>query len=449
MWDVHLLLTPSKTIDILRRMGKIYKYLAYSLIFLLSVAGRCLFADEPPPLDQGGEMLVLRNGQILEGRITKLKDRYLVDLPDGEIQIRNAEVDFVCRSLEEGFQQKRAAIQSGDWREHLELARWCLKHRMNDHADAELSAAERVSPNNPMIAALRRQAEPIPEVVKSEKTAPLDDSVTNEELDEMIRGLPPKTMEVFTQKVQPVLINNCTASGCHGSQSTNNLRLFRVSAGETAHKRLTQRNLYSVMQFVNRENPTQSPLITVPINPHGSATRAIFNEKHAGQYLNVAEWLLALDSSDQSVPTDGLVDHVSTSKNPSVDLPGDSSKPPHLLSREAQQAKPLTVSKNRRPPKLDSENSEDITQTSYQEPPEEFLQSPKAGSAPTAPPIKGGKPTDLKSLPTSKPKVQRGAPIPKSEPKDPFDPELFNRRYHKEEAPKEGVATSGDTANKG
>jgi hypothetical protein len=393
-------------------------------------------------------MLVLRNGQILEGRITKLKDRYLVDLPDGEIQIRNAEVDFVCRSLEEGFQQKRAAIQSGDWREHLELARWCLKHRMNDHAEAELSAAESVSPHNPMVAALRRQAEPIPEVVKPEKTAPLDDSVTNEELDEMVRSLPPRTMEVFTQKVQPVLINNCTAAGCHGSQSTNNLRLFRVSAGETAHKRLTQRNLYSVMQFVNRENPSQSPLITVPINPHGSATRAIFTEKRVGQYLNVAEWLMALDSSDRSAPTDVLVDHVPPLKNPPADLSGDSSKPPRLLSREAQQAKPLTVSKNRRPPTLDSESSEDITQTSYQEPPEEFLQSPKAGSASAAPAMKGGKPSDLKSLPPSRPNVQRGVPIPKSEPKDPFDPELFNRRYHKEESPKEGDTVPSNTPDK-
>ena len=71
----------------------------------------------------------------------------------------------------------------------------------------------------------------------------------------MVRSLPPGVVETFTQSVQPVLMNHCATGGCHAPQSETGLRLFRVPTGKQASRRITQRNLYSVLPFVDRDNP--------------------------------------------------------------------------------------------------------------------------------------------------------------------------------------------------
>jgi hypothetical protein len=421
-------------------MKKLQKISLYLSILAFSSVWGWASAAEPLPSENGGELLVLRNGQILEGRITKLKDQYLVDLPDGEIKIRSTEVDFVCRTLEEGYERKHAIIQAGNWRDHLDLARWCQKHKLDSRAAAEIAAAEAISPNNPMIASLKRQMEPETEsAAKPEKNIAHEEGISNEELDRMVHGLPPKTVELFTQTVQPVLMNSCATAGCHGPQSTSNLRLFRVSAGESANRRLTQRNLYAVMQFVNRENPAESPLLMLPAAPHGTAKNAIFNEKRLGQYVRIAEWVDGLSTQDLSSPLEMLADRVP--KTISGEPPAEVPAPPHLLSREAQKAKPLAAARKKRVQPISEvgEESGEVTQTAYQEPPADFLQANPVRQNPANMHGKVAPTLDTPSRQSTMQKVKRGAPLSKTGSKDPFDPEVFNRRYHKADAPIEGA----------
>ena len=105
----------------------------------------------PPanPPDQG--ILVLRNGQTIEGRITQADGLYVVDLGDGQIRVKPPDVDLVCACLEDGYQRKRAAIQVGNVQDHIELAQWCLRHGLLGPAATELADATVAEPNNPMI----------------------------------------------------------------------------------------------------------------------------------------------------------------------------------------------------------------------------------------------------------------------------------------------------------
>ena len=80
----------------------------------------------PPPADQ--QILLLRNGQTIEGRISQQDGVYVIDLSDGQIRVKPADVDLVCRHLEDGYRRKRAALPTGDAHDHLELAQWCLRH---------------------------------------------------------------------------------------------------------------------------------------------------------------------------------------------------------------------------------------------------------------------------------------------------------------------------------
>ena len=95
----------------------------------IMAVGLIASAEEPPPLDRPDQgVVILRNGQVIEGRISQEDGLYLVDLSDGQIRLKAADVDVVCKSLQEGYQRKRATIHLGNVHDHLELAQWCLKH---------------------------------------------------------------------------------------------------------------------------------------------------------------------------------------------------------------------------------------------------------------------------------------------------------------------------------
>ncbi len=335
--------------------------------------------------DQG--LLVLRNGEVIQGRITRDDDVYVVDVPDGQIRIKEKDVEVVCRDLEDGYRRKRAAIQVGNVHHHLELAQWCLHHNLLGPAAVELADATAADPRNPMIAVLQRRLsmalEPAtPATHKSAAAGP-----SNDELDRMVRGLPQKAVETFTQSVQPVLLNDCTGSGCHGSQWEGGMKLSRVAAGRPATRRITQRNLYSVLKYVDRDNPSASRLLSAATRPHGSVEHAIFGEHQASQYRRLAEWV-------------GLVAEQPMPESPATVTPTSGTEPadawdpaPRTLPQDARKGQPLTGAGKRPPARRD------------------------ADSQPAQPP------------PKSAPPAAQSA--------DPFDPDVFNRRYGAEKKPAE------------
>ncbi len=53
-------------------------------------------------------MLLLRNGELIEGEITLAGDRYDVTVPSGQMHIRRSEVQFVGRSMLECYEQRKS-----------------------------------------------------------------------------------------------------------------------------------------------------------------------------------------------------------------------------------------------------------------------------------------------------------------------------------------------------
>jgi hypothetical protein len=354
----------------------------------LSAAGA---AETSPPVQPDQGIVILRNGQIIEGRISQAEGLYIVDLPDGQIRLKPTEVEVVCKSLLEGYQRKRAMIQVGNVHHHLELAQWCLRHDLWGPAAVELADATTADPTNPMIDALQHRLKMALEPQRpADATGHATVGPSNDDLDRMIRGLPPGAVEMFTQSVQPVLLNQCTASGCHGPQSETSLRLFRASGNKLASRRITQRNLYSVLQYVNMDNPQASRLLSVASEPHGTARYAIFNEHQASQYKRLIDWA-------------NLLAHPSTPDAPAtVDSPDVVEPPASFLSGSVPQTLPQDARKARQLP---------ATAQS---------QAVRRGAAPLAK------------------AVDEAAPASFNQPVDPHDPELFNRRYAPEKKPPSG-----------
>jgi len=255
-----------------------------------------VLAAEPSHLRPVPSVLLLQNGQALAGNISRAGDTYFVGLPNGEIRVKAGDVELWCRDLEEGYQRKRAAIRPGDVRDHLELARWCIHHGLEEHARSELDDASAADPRHPMIGLLRRRlqaaARPAEHPVGVAKPAdPPDLPVSVEELDRLVRGMPHGSVEAFAQSIQPLLVNNCAAAGCHGPNAESEFRLLRPPPGGAPSRRLTQRNLYATLQWIDREEPEASSLLTTVLRPHGTATTPIFTHRQVAQYQQLARWV--------------------------------------------------------------------------------------------------------------------------------------------------------------
>jgi hypothetical protein len=378
-----------------------------------------------PQTAAGQQLLLLRNGQALEGQISRSGDLYRVALPEGEIRVKAADVELLCRDLDEAYQRKRAAISTGSLQDHLNLAQWCERHKLYDHAAAELADAAAIAPGNPVVGFFQRrlQVTTEPEPERNNVQTANDSALANDDLERMIRSLPPKAVESFTQAVQPLLMNNCTAASCHGPQSATDLRLQRVPLGQSAGRRTTQRNISEVLRYVDRDNPLASRILTVPIAPHGAAKTPVFTDHQLAQYKRLVDWVVQLGPANtpeapttfpalEPVPAD-------TAQNASI-----AATTPRLLPKDSRKARPL-------PAAAHAAAVEGLTRAASGKPVSSpDLQAVQAAfTAPVAPKNEEGG----SSLGTEvkKPNVKRGAAQTEPVGSDAFDPEIFNRRYLK------------------
>jgi hypothetical protein len=401
------------------------------VISVLLVGLVSILKAQGPDGATGQQLLLLHNGQALEGRISRSDDIYSVLLPNGEIRVKAADVDLQCKDFEEAYQRKRAAITVGNLRDHLVLAQWCQQHKLYEHAAAELTDAAAIAPDNPMVGYLRRRlqivTEPLPERPKAEIAT--DDSLPNDELDRMIRGLPQRAIENFTQSVQPLLMNNCTASGCHGPQSQSGFRLQRTALDQPGGRRMTQRNIYAVLRYVDRENPLASRILTVPAAPHGAAKTPVFTEHQIVQYKRLVDWVLQLGPVAMPEPPATIPNNEPIMAETFSDATSPAT-PPKILPKDARKARLLPTA------------AHSAATTNLRSAPG-LPGSAKSGK-PTMPPKQEvtqaafidpvSNPADAESsldFESKTPKIKRDAAGPEFTPKDPFDPEIFNRRYIK------------------
>lgn len=334
-------------------------------------------------------LVVLQNGQVLQGKITKSGDHYYVALDGGEIRLTRDEVELVCKDLQDGYRRKRARIAPGRIREHIKLADWCLQHELFGEAALEIRQAILLDANHPQIPLLERRlrlavSKPAKKVAfTASKEEP---GLSAEDLDRLVRSMPGETMVTFTQTIQPLLVNHCTASGCHGPQSETDWKLFRMPAGRPPSLRLTQRNLYATLQMIDKKSPQQSPLLVSAGQRHGKAKVAPFGKTHSWKYQQLADWVqrVASHSPELPQPKQSPEDGQTTQADPS---PYPAAKP----RIRALGVRPL-------PPK--APNS-------------------VAGKA-------SGEADSLGDELAQPKKIQGPQPFL---PKDPFDPEIFNRRY--------------------
>jgi len=269
--------------------GKIYLLLG---IFLVVAAAADGIEPLDPSLAVDSGMLLLRNGQVIQGHIVRDGNDYTVTSPGQEMHVRTADVECLCHDLREGYRQKKAGIQPNDFEQHLQLFHWCEHHGLLDFAGDELKAAEAIDRELPIIPVLRRRLQ----VEMQHKTEPrrqpenTPPPPSDEQLDRMTRGMPPGTVEAFVQVVQPILLNHCPGAIGYTLPGKKRLQLMRPPQGESPSRRVTQRNLYAVLESIDWDSPGESALLKASSGT-GAGAVGSFPGKHSAQYQKLSQWV--------------------------------------------------------------------------------------------------------------------------------------------------------------
>jgi hypothetical protein len=359
---------------------------------------------EAAPVDS---VLVMRSGEVFQGRITKNGDRFVVHVPVGEVSLRASDVDFIAASLMEAYARKRERVQPDSAEEHAELAQWCQRQGLLEAAWREIGEARTLDPSLPMTALIQRRLEIAAQQNQAERSPGRmgDAPATSEDLDRLVRGMPPGTVEQFTQTIQPLLMNHCAASGCHSNFAPGKFSLLKVPAGRPPSRHLTQRNLIAVMQLIDGNQPAASPILTVPVRPHGGSKAAVFTDQQVAQYREMVNWVYRVTrpsaTADHAVATSYEQE---SPLDPARLLPGaasSSSQPAELSTAES--IRPSYSTKMR------------VTRSRSHDP---------VGHPAVAVPGKKNS-----EEPAGSPQEPRAVPGAEKPAADPFDPEVFNRQF--------------------
>jgi hypothetical protein len=203
--------------------------------------------------------------------------------------------------------------------------------------------------------------------------------------------LPSGVVELFTRKVQPVLVNNCTSSGCHQLGGKQSFQLDRALLRGEANRRSTMHNLEAALALVDHAHPDQSPLLTVPRKTHGGTVGPIFGPRQEQAFKHLVDWVAlvvppaeapASGANAVAIPVDA---NVATGKASALPPDADSAGTPtqdtaHLPSRRNPAVRAASTT------------DEEVPMT---------LRTPH--------------------------RLQYGAQPKSWQPRDAFDPEIFNR----------------------
>jgi hypothetical protein len=340
----------------------------YAPILLLCLAAS---AQAQLSLQPASGVVLLRNGHVLSGLVTRAGDYYIVTINEGsEIRELSSEVEAVCGSLDEVFEFKQRRLVGGGVMPHLDLADWCLRHNLHARCAQQLVAAMKIEPANERLKQLERrlelaQAQPPPP--PADRPPPASGVVTTGQLEKTIEALPPGSVEKFAAVVQPILLNRCGANHCHGPAAKSEFRLLRPPEGQFASRRFTQRNLHAALSQLTLSDPESSPLVTLPQGRHGAALTAVFDKQSQNQLAELIAW---------------------------AKMTAPQQKPPPV---------PATIG-----------------------PTSATLSQPAAG-----PPATAGSAAHVNAMRPALPGAEAGAAGAMTfTPRDRFDPEIFNRRFH-------------------
>ena len=405
---------------------------------------------------------------------------YLVSNDGSEIRLRPDRVAHVADSLQAHYAWKRSQNVKSNLGDHLDLAEWCIQHGLWGEASRELLEVRTRDPRSFRLPHVERRlerawrlanAKPAP----STKRGKARHAMANEIADaaeaaqqlRLIETLPEGSLEHFTRRIQPILVNNCTTAGCHQPGGDESFQLNRDILHGLGDRRSTFANLASVLAAINRDNPAASPLLAAGTQPHGGKTTGLLVGRRGNLNESLAAWVKGLNGPGEEVartapqqpvrqamfatPIGGGFQQASPAarqprfprQQPAPATPGGAIVPAAVqqagYAQQAAYDEPVGPQPGQ-PSGAHQQGSADASDSPAMDDPryrpdyyERLRQTPTNRQPAKALPGKPDRPPQASAPATARVPVKYGAQAERSAVRDEFDPEIFNQQYRREQ----------------
>ena len=241
-------------------------------------------------------LLVLRNGNVIQGKVQRFAEHYRVELTSGEMQIRVEQVAMFCQSWDEAYERRRERRTGSTADSHIELARWCLQHDLLEYASRELLDVRTIDPQHRQLTMLERrlrQALRLQSREPARHSGPAIELPSKAEKDSA-HSISSESRASFVRHIQPMLVQSCATSGCHQPNSGYRYQLNRLAVEGVGHPGSTLGNLASTLERIDSNHPDQSKLLLCARTPHGSVEGRISKTLQPHQLKALQSWTLKL-----------------------------------------------------------------------------------------------------------------------------------------------------------
>ncbi|MDG2131258.1 MAG: hypothetical protein P8K08_24885 [Fuerstiella sp.] len=279
-----------------------------SLIAIVLLHDKTLSSDELPLRRNTGDdqaLLVLNSGRVVSGQLTPRTGGYDVQLPAGRMFIGSEQVRFQAQSMDDAYRRMRNSLNEHTPNTHMQLAKWCLANAMPAKARKEVLDALHLDPNRNdakrMLEALVREQRTSITTAGGQQVSPGGasryDTVTLNHPSMMperrsLGGLPKSLARMFTQTVQPIVVNRCGNARCHGARQ-NSFSVVSIRGGSTS--RIAEQNLAAILNHIDTTNPSQSPILTATKGLHGNSRQLLFPGQSGGrQAAALRKWVITV-----------------------------------------------------------------------------------------------------------------------------------------------------------
>lgn len=225
-------------------------------------------------------VVLLRNDRCLTGLVRQLGDQVVIEFDsNSRVSKATSEVLHIANDMEGIYQYKLSKFSQLGVGENMRMARWCLSVGLNEHAAKHFQAVNKTVPDHPLVkqlgVELRDQLLRDPEFREYLGLAKLpaaNKQVTavaaaSTDRDVATNPILPAVMSTFAEHVQPILVNRCSQSGCHGFSSSNRFKIIQPLGSSRA--RITEQNCRSALEFVQVDESKMSTLLRYAIAAHG------------------------------------------------------------------------------------------------------------------------------------------------------------------------------------
>ena len=244
--------------------------------------------------DTREQLVVLVSGRILSGQVTRNGGGYLVEQSNGRVQLAPEDVQFVVKDLREAYRKHRDGVRYPTPASHLALSQWCIAHRLYEEARDELKKSLKGDPENEEARRLLQRLNDtiranLPLAVSPPPPLKTSDGFLQPDV-ESLGGLSRGVAMQFTSKIQPLLLNKCGNATCHGGASNNGFRLISARIGGNGSRQTTERNLAESLKQLDLQDVAASPLLSVSTGGHGGKGTIFAGPAGAEQLKLIKIW---------------------------------------------------------------------------------------------------------------------------------------------------------------